>query len=149
MDLSSAGSGDNQPNNGDRDGEAQNARSGNPKISSLPKLDSIDVPVSSIDQISAATTAVDAALLQRRREMSTIYSRRKRQRLKIKIEILRDECSKFSTTNLRLSEHNQRPTDAIDKANGRRLILSTGCVTMITSPLSNIQAARDVVEPAA
>lgn len=38
--------------------------------------------------------------------------------------------------------------DAIDKANGRRLILSTGCVTMITSPLSNIQAARDVVEAA-
>ncbi len=38
--------------------------------------------------------------------------------------------------------------DAIEKANGRRLILSTGCVAMITSPLSNIKAARDVVEAA-
>ncbi len=38
--------------------------------------------------------------------------------------------------------------DAIEKTNGRRLILSTGCVTMITSPLSNIRAARDVVNVA-
>jgi len=37
--------------------------------------------------------------------------------------------------------------DAIDKTNGRRLILSTGCVAMITTPLSNLRAVREVVEP--
>lgn len=36
--------------------------------------------------------------------------------------------------------------DAIAQTNGRRFILSTGCVTMITSPLSNIRAVREVVE---
>lgn len=36
--------------------------------------------------------------------------------------------------------------DAIEQTNGRRFILSTGCVTMITSPLSNIRAARTVVD---
>lgn len=36
--------------------------------------------------------------------------------------------------------------DAIEKTGGRRFILSTGCVMMITSPLSNIRAVRDVVD---
>ncbi len=35
---------------------------------------------------------------------------------------------------------------AINEVNGRRFILSTGCVTMVTSPLSNIRAVREVVE---
>ncbi len=35
---------------------------------------------------------------------------------------------------------------AINQVNGRRFILSTGCVAMITSPLSNIRAVREVVE---
>lgn len=35
---------------------------------------------------------------------------------------------------------------AINQVGGRRFILSTGCVTMITSPLSNIRAVREVVE---
>lgn len=35
---------------------------------------------------------------------------------------------------------------AINQVNGRRFILSTGCVTMITSPLSNIRAVREAVE---
>jgi len=35
---------------------------------------------------------------------------------------------------------------AINQVNGRRFILSTGCVTMVTSPLSNIRAVREVVE---
>ncbi len=35
--------------------------------------------------------------------------------------------------------------DAIEKTNARRFILSTGCVTMITSPTSNIKAVREVV----
>jgi uroporphyrinogen decarboxylase len=35
--------------------------------------------------------------------------------------------------------------DAIEKTGGRRFILSTGCVAMITSPLSNLRAVRDVV----
>lgn len=35
---------------------------------------------------------------------------------------------------------------AINQTNGRRFILSTGCVTMITSPLSNIRAVREAVE---
>jgi uroporphyrinogen decarboxylase len=52
--------------------------------------------------------------------------------------------------------HNSTPTevrtearDAIEKTGGRRFILSTGCVTMITSPTSNIKAVRDVVNPPA
>lgn len=36
--------------------------------------------------------------------------------------------------------------DAMTQTNRRRFILSTGCVTMITSPLSNIRAVREVVE---
>ena len=36
--------------------------------------------------------------------------------------------------------------DAINQTNGRRLILSTGCVAMITSPLSNLRAVRSAVE---
>jgi uroporphyrinogen decarboxylase len=35
--------------------------------------------------------------------------------------------------------------DAIERTGGRRFILSTGCVMMITSPLSNVRAVRDVV----
>jgi uroporphyrinogen decarboxylase len=37
---------------------------------------------------------------------------------------------------------------AIQAINGRRLILSTGCVAMTTSPLSNLRAVREVVEMA-
>ena len=37
---------------------------------------------------------------------------------------------------------------AISQAGGRRFILSTGCVTMITSPWSNIRAVREAVESA-
>jgi uroporphyrinogen decarboxylase len=36
--------------------------------------------------------------------------------------------------------------EAITLTNNRRLIVSTGCVTMITSPLSNIRAVREAVE---
>jgi uroporphyrinogen decarboxylase len=36
--------------------------------------------------------------------------------------------------------------EAITITNGRRLIVSTGCVTMITSPLSNLRAVREAVE---
>ncbi len=53
------------------------------------------------------------------------------------------------------SVHNGAPVeiraqarDAIQQTNGRRLILSTGCVMMITSPLANIRAVRDSVESA-
>ncbi|HEX3051010.1 MAG TPA: uroporphyrinogen decarboxylase family protein [Aggregatilineaceae bacterium] len=35
---------------------------------------------------------------------------------------------------------------AIEQTNGRRFILSTGCVIMTTTPQSNIRAAREVVE---
>lgn len=38
--------------------------------------------------------------------------------------------------------------DAMAQTNGRRLILSTGCVTPITTPLSNVRALRAAVEPA-
>lgn len=37
---------------------------------------------------------------------------------------------------------------AIHDANGRRLILSTGCVSLITSPLSNLRAVREAAETA-
>jgi uroporphyrinogen decarboxylase len=36
--------------------------------------------------------------------------------------------------------------DAIAQTGGRRFILGTGCVTPITSPTSNIHAAREAVE---
>ncbi len=36
--------------------------------------------------------------------------------------------------------------DVIEKTNGRRFILSSECVTLITTPQSNIWAAREVVE---
>lgn len=49
--------------------------------------------------------------------------------------------------------HNGTPVDvrtqareAIEQTFGRRFILSTGCVIMTTTPLSNIRAAREVVE---
>jgi uroporphyrinogen decarboxylase len=35
---------------------------------------------------------------------------------------------------------------AVTQTNGRRLILSTGCVVMVTTPLSNIRAVREVVD---
>lgn len=40
----------------------------------------------------------------------------------------------------------QAVRDAIEETNGRRLIVSTGCVAMITSPLSNLRAVREAVE---
>lgn len=49
--------------------------------------------------------------------------------------------------------HNGTPTtirdavrEAISLTSGRRYIVSTGCVTMVTSPLSNIRAVRQAVE---
>jgi uroporphyrinogen decarboxylase len=39
----------------------------------------------------------------------------------------------------------QQALDAIEQTGGRRFILSTGCVMMITSPFSNIRAVRRVV----
>jgi len=49
--------------------------------------------------------------------------------------------------------HNGTPAEvreqarrAFDLTESRRLILSTGCVTMITSPISNLRTVRDVVE---
>jgi phosphosulfolactate phosphohydrolase-like enzyme len=36
--------------------------------------------------------------------------------------------------------------EAMTQTNGRRLILSTGCVSMATSPLSNLRAVRQAVE---
>jgi uroporphyrinogen decarboxylase len=49
--------------------------------------------------------------------------------------------------------HNGTPSDvrtqardALQQTEGRRFILSTGCVTMITSPLSNLRAVREAVE---
>ncbi len=40
----------------------------------------------------------------------------------------------------------EQAKEAIKATNGRRFILSTGCVTMITTPLSNIRAVREVVD---
>jgi uroporphyrinogen decarboxylase len=50
--------------------------------------------------------------------------------------------------------HNGTPSTVLDAARSameltsrRRFILATGCVTMITTPLSNIRATRNAVEP--
>jgi uroporphyrinogen decarboxylase len=40
----------------------------------------------------------------------------------------------------------EQARNVLVQTNSRRFILSTGCVTMITSPLSNIRAVREVVE---
>lgn len=37
-------------------------------------------------------------------------------------------------------------TGAIDQTGGRRLVISTGCVTMIPSPQANLRAAREAVD---
>lgn len=51
--------------------------------------------------------------------------------------------------------HNGTPVEvrsqarqSLEQTNGRRFILSTGCVIMTTTPTSNIRAAREVVETA-
>lgn len=44
------------------------------------------------------------------------------------------------------AEVRSQARDAIEKTGGRRLILSTGCVAMVTSPTSNLRAVREVVE---
>ncbi len=36
--------------------------------------------------------------------------------------------------------------DAMEQTNGQRLLLGTGCVAMVTTPLQNIRALREVVE---
>ena len=36
--------------------------------------------------------------------------------------------------------------DAMEQTNGRRLLLGTGCVAMVTTPLQNIRALREIVE---
>lgn len=43
------------------------------------------------------------------------------------------------------SEVRAMARDAMERTGGRRFILSTGCVMMITSPLSNARAVRDAV----
>jgi uroporphyrinogen decarboxylase len=40
----------------------------------------------------------------------------------------------------------EQARDAFNQTSGRRFILSTGCVVMITSPQSNIRAIREVVD---
>jgi uroporphyrinogen decarboxylase len=36
--------------------------------------------------------------------------------------------------------------DAFNKTNGRRFILATGCVALVTTPLSNLRTVRQSVE---
>ena len=64
-------------------------------------------------------------------------------------------CDKALVGGLRLRETmllgtpddvRSEAADAITQTGGRRLILGTGCVTPITSPTSNIYAARQAVE---
>lgn len=43
-------------------------------------------------------------------------------------------------------EVREQARQAIEQVNGRRFILSTGCVIMTTTPVSNIRAVREVVE---
>lgn len=40
----------------------------------------------------------------------------------------------------------EQAKDAIEQTGGRRFILATGCVTMITSPLSNLRAVREAAD---
>lgn len=45
------------------------------------------------------------------------------------------------------AEVRDQARNAIEQTEGRRFIMATGCVAMITSPTSNLRAVRDVVEP--
>jgi uroporphyrinogen decarboxylase len=40
----------------------------------------------------------------------------------------------------------QRVADAIDQTGGRRIIVSSGCVSPVTMPLRNLRAVRSAVE---
>ena len=46
--------------------------------------------------------------IRRRRALNTIHSRRKRERQKIEVEVLREQCAEFSAQNLKLFHENKR-----------------------------------------
>jgi hypothetical protein len=45
---------------------------------------------------------------ERRRQMNTIHSRRKRERQKIEVEVLREQCAQYSALNLSIFHRNKR-----------------------------------------
>ena len=49
---------------------------------------------------------VDEAVLTRRRAMNTIHSRRKRERQRIEIEVLKEQCTEFSNKNMAIRQEN-------------------------------------------
>jgi hypothetical protein len=55
--------------------------------------------------------------VQRKREMNVIHSRRKRERQKIEVEVLRDRCSQLSANNLTIFHQNKRLEELLAKAN--------------------------------
>lgn len=60
---------------------------------------------------------IDEDAIRRRRAMNTIHSRRKRERQKIEIEVLRDECANFSARNRALVQQNAELQELIRQAN--------------------------------
>jgi hypothetical protein len=54
---------------------------------------------------------------QRKREMNVIHSRRKRERQKIEVDVLRDRCSQLSANNLNIFHKNKRLEDLLARAN--------------------------------
>jgi len=53
---------------------------------------------------------------ERRRQMNTIHSRRKRERQKIEVEVLREQCAQYSAQNLSLFHSNRRLEELLEKA---------------------------------
>ena len=57
---------------------------------------------------SSASTLEEEERIRRRREQNTIHSRRKRERQKIEVEVLREQCAGLSARNLNLFHENKR-----------------------------------------
>ena len=60
--------------------------------------------------------AADLRRQERRRQMNTIHSRRKRERQKIEVEVLREQCAQYSALNLSIFHKNKRLEELLELA---------------------------------
>ena len=60
--------------------------------------------------------AVELRRQERRRQMNIIHSRRKRERQKIEVEVLREQCAQYSALNLGLFHKNKRLEELLELA---------------------------------
>ena len=62
----------------------------------------------------------DEALLIRRRAMNTIHSRRKRERQRIEIEVLKEQCAEFTMKNTAIQQENEQLESIIQCLQSRK-----------------------------